>query len=207
MIALTAAVCVSSAPASGAGTASCSATTAKSLEPDKVVAVACGSFAGPGSQVMLVNLTTGVCMPFVGWDVFLLQGGAWKRLSLPAHGGLTGSPAVPTGNDIRETIDIRRSSDLLCNPTGGTKTRLWHWNGTTFVPGAWTFSKGAVKNQPSTGGKVRFITSPSGNIQCTIVRGGAYCQTFEPPQHVEMDAGGKLDIATARAAPATQART
>ena len=195
VIALCAAVCAAAAGTSlAASGASCSAATAKTLEVDRVARVACGAFAGPGSHVMLVNLTTGVCMPFVRWDVFLLRGSVWKQLPLPDHGGLTGIPAVPVKNGIRETINIRRPSDLLCNPTGGTKARVWRWNGSTFVPGAWTYSKGAYRPGSTGHASVRYISSPTGNIQCTIGGSSTYCQTFDPPQHVSMDVHGTLDI-------------
>jgi len=86
---------------------------------------------------MVVSLTTGVCLPFVGWELYVLRGGSWQHVILPPHGGLSGHPVVKVGNDLQETLEIRRPSDSLCNPTGGTKSRIWHWNGTRFAPGPW----------------------------------------------------------------------
>lgn len=39
--------------------------------------------------------------------------------------------------EIKETLNILRPTDPRCVPTGGTKSRLWRWNGSRFVAGAW----------------------------------------------------------------------
>jgi hypothetical protein len=171
----------------------CSRAIAEKLEIDRVAGVLCGAFLGTGSRAMAVITTTGNCLPFLGWDMFALRGGSWKRLNLPAHGGLTYVPLKAAGNDLRETLPIRRRGDMLCNPTGGTQTRLWHWNGTEFAPGPWSYAR--TKARPSPPREVVY-TSPSRNIQCSMTDSARVasvsCQTFEPSATVSMDGTGRL---------------
>jgi hypothetical protein len=49
---------------------------------------------------------------------------------------------APAGADVRETTYVFRSGDPRCCPSGGTRSRVWHWNGSRFVAGAW------VKDDP-----------------------------------------------------------
>ncbi len=173
----------------------CTKVTAGKLEIDTVASVVCGAFLGPGSRAMVVNLTTGNCLPFVGWDVFALTGGAWQKVPLPAHGGLSGTPVVAAGAGLRETLPIRRSGDPLCNPTGGLQTRIWHWNGTALVPGAW---KHATASPTAANTTHAAIYTPSRNITCTIAdngkTGGVYCLMRQPPSRVSMDSRGRLNV-------------
>ena len=198
-------------PATGAPAATgqvavaCSTATAKRLVLDRVAGVLCGSFLGADSRAMVVNLTSGVCLPFVGWEVYELKGGSWEHVVLPAHGGLSGHPVVKVGNDIRETLDVRRPGDSLCNPTGGTKTRIWHWNGSRLVPSVWTSS--TKPSTPTTSGNDKgfvLLYSPSGNLRCamrdhsTTVAGpdGVYCESVSLPHSATLRANGQLKICT-----------
>jgi hypothetical protein len=95
--------------------------------------VVCGSFAGPGSDVMVVVLRGPGNTGFVDWMVFRRAGNAWQFLmKQPLGGAITAA-----GSDIRQSLPIYRLSDPRCCPTGGTKTRLWRWNGSRFVAGPW----------------------------------------------------------------------
>jgi len=199
--ALAALACAFSVPSARAATQTggpCSTQTAQKLEPDKVSNVVCGAFAGPGSTAMVVNVTNGTCMPFLGWDAFVLTGGNWTRLPLGAHGGFTGYPVVAVGNDLKETLMVPKPGQPICLAST-SRSRIWRWNGNALVTGPWTYSKSADNpSKPSGGqtGTLKYISSPTGSIQCALggANGGVYCQTFEPDQHVSMDAHGKLDI-------------
>src|ERR1041385_4729472 len=96
--------CAVSVPATQAATQTggpCSKQTAQKVEPDTVARVVCGAFAGPGREGVVGNITNGTCMPFLGWDVFVLTGGNWARLPLGAHGGFSGYPVVVVGNGLK----------------------------------------------------------------------------------------------------------
>jgi hypothetical protein len=141
----------------------CSQATAQRLEIDRVAGVLCGAFLGPGSAAMVASLTTGTCLPFVGWSVYALRDGAWQPVPLGAHGGLSGEPPVAVGTDIRETLDVRRAGDSLCNPTGGTRTRIWHWDGTRLTAGTWKQATAAAAPTHA------FFNAPAGiGVQCGI---------------------------------------
>ena len=102
--------------------------------PNPIAGVLCGAFAGPGSRVMIATIANGTCWPNIGWAAFRFAGGAWQLIP-GRHDAVEALAAV--GSDIRETVPIWRKSDGPCNPTGGTRARTWHWNGTRFVASAW----------------------------------------------------------------------
>jgi hypothetical protein len=96
----------------------------------------CGPFLGSGSQAMVVTLSHGVCKPNSGWLVLAFAKGAWKVV-FPGDRLFGVMPFTAVGFDFRETLPILLKTDSFCFPTGGSKARVWHWNGTTFVPGRW----------------------------------------------------------------------
>ncbi len=109
---------------------------------------------------MVVSLTRETCLPNLGWAVLRFAGGDW-RLVMKRDGFATVSKV---GASIREEVPIFRQGDSPCNPTGGTKTRTWRWNGSRFVASAWKKdTKGAVTTPTGTSG---YFKTPSGNIQC-----------------------------------------
>lgn len=102
--------------------------------PNPVYVVLCGAFVGPGSQVMVASLASGgTSVPFEGWAVFRLAGGAWQLVMQRKDGAQVSA----AGSDIRETVNISRLGDPRCCPTGGAKSRLWHWIGSRFVASPW----------------------------------------------------------------------
>jgi hypothetical protein len=129
---------------------------------------------------------------YIDWVVFRWDGQAWQFvMKQPFAASITAA-----GSDIRQTLSIYRPSDSRCCPTGGTKTRIWHWNGTRFVAGPW--------KQAQTSDA---FFSPSRKIFCWMDDDGQKalvgCQTFnKPPQEmVTMGAEGRLKI---RRIPASQ---
>ena len=159
--------------------------------PDPVGRVLCGSFAGPGSETMVVSLWGPGNSGFVAWAVFRWTGSTWQFLmKQPAAASITAA-----GHDIRQTLPIYRPSDSRCCPTGGTKSRLWHWNGSHFVAGPWQITRAQV-DQPT-----RF-ESPSGNIECWMYDGtsGRFgaprvgCTSKTPPKSVILAADGRLTV-------------
>ena len=156
--------------------------------PNPVVDVICGAFTGPRSQTMVASLASGgASAPFAGWAVFRLTGGTWQLVMEHKHG----SRVSAAGPDIRETVSVMREGDSHCCPTGGTRARIWHWNGTRFVAGPW---KQATKGEP----EVEAFHTPSGNISCGMAdsRGlrRVVCQSHTPSQKVTMDPAGRLTI-------------
>ena len=149
--------------------ANCSKATAKQLVshhrvnhfalPNPVRQVLCGPFTGRGSEAMAVTIGAPTCWPIQHWAVFTLAGGEWRLiLDQPAY---LVPPLIAVGSDIRETTAVHRSADPRCFPSGGTRARIWHWNGSRLVAGPWkqvtpadTYESGNFK-------------TPSSNIVCS----------------------------------------
>lgn len=134
------------APSSAAGAAAgCSQATAEQLVTEQqlnsfrieqpVVDVLCGSFTGPGSQAMAVTLNAPTCWSPQGWVVFTVIGDRWTLVFRRDLEFLAG-PLVAVGSDIRETTPVHRDGDPRCVPGGGTRSRVWHWDGTRFAASA-----------------------------------------------------------------------
>ena len=113
-----------------------------------------------------------------------------------------GAQVSAAGSDIRETVCILRPGDQHCCPTGGTRSRIWHWNGTRFAASPWKQATAAIA--PA---KKRLIVSPSpagGSCLMTddgVFRGSwVYCWTgpseSRPTRSVKMGLDGRLDLAT-----------
>jgi len=123
----------------------------------------CGAFAGPGSRTMVVTFL-GPTGP-LDWAVFRWTGSTWQFLMRqPAGGSITAA-----GPDLRQTISIYRPGDSRCCPSGGTKSRLWHWNGSRFVSGPWM--QDTPGNAAPRAEKSGFFKMPSGNIVCQYLVG------------------------------------
>jgi len=98
--------------------------------------VLCGSFAGPGSEAMAVTFVFPTCWGIQRWIVFRFDGTDWKPIR--DVGSFLIPPLEAVGPDIRETAAVHQINDARCLPSGGTRSRLWHWNGTQLLPGQWT---------------------------------------------------------------------
>lgn len=160
----------SGAASPGTSTASgaCSRATARQLVeqhrqnhfalPNPVSQVLCGPFTGPGSEAMAVTTLAPTCWGIQHWAVFARTGGAWRLvLAQPAY--LT-PPLVAVGSDIRETTAVHRPGDSRCFPSGGTRSRIWHWNGSRLVPGPWR------QVTPADSYEYGSFKTPSSNIVC-----------------------------------------
>ncbi len=152
-----------------------------------VYKVLCGAFAGPATKTMVVSLMGAGSLGMIDWVVFGWTGSEWQLLLKRRQAALLSA----AGSDIRETVFIFHPGDSRCCPSGGTKSRIWHWNGTGFTAGPW---KQATKAEPES----RSFYSPSRGIDCGMLdeRGvrAVICQTLRPPQKVRMDALGRLKI-------------
>ena len=130
--------------------------------PNPIVQVLCGPFVGPESEAMVASLAIPSCGRTAGWAVFRLAGEAWE-LVLARNNGAN---LTAVGSGIKETQYVLRPSDSHCFPTGGTRSRTWHWNGTRMVSGAWKYSKPQPKKSDVL--HVPYFKSPSGNIHCGL---------------------------------------
>ena len=148
--------------AADAMTAACSKATARVLVnqhklnvfllPQPVVQMLCGPFTGPGSKAMAVTIGASTCWSVQGWAVFSFSGGAWKLV----HDEVAFIyPLVAIGTDLKETVPVFRSTDNRCNPTGGMKSRIWNWNGSSLTSTDW-------KLTPTT------TTTKKGSPLCTL---------------------------------------
>jgi hypothetical protein len=158
----------SSQNASANPAAACSTATARQLVEqhdlnifildNPVRQVLCGSFTGPGSQAMAITIGAPTCWGIQLWAVLRDVGGAWE-LALRQTAYLI-PPLVAVGNQIRETTAVSRPGDSRCFPSGGTRSRLWHWNGSRLVAGPW--------KQVAPADKLRMghFKTPSANIVC-----------------------------------------
>src|SRR4051794_35133195 len=96
---------------------------------DQPVAQAlCGPFTGAGSDAMAVGIAAPTCWPVQAWAVFRHTSGGWQLVLDRSEWVVP--PLVAVGSRIRVTSPVFRSTDSTrCNPTGGTRSRVWHWNG------------------------------------------------------------------------------
>jgi hypothetical protein len=127
-----------------------------------VYKVLCGAFAGPASKTMVVSLMGAGSAGMLDWVVFGWTGSEWQLL-LKRHQAALLSAA---GSDIRETVFIFRPGDSRCCPSGGTRSRIWHWNGTSFVAGPWKQVKPPKPSPPPPRQRDGYFKTPSGNIVC-----------------------------------------
>ena len=182
------------APAASSAAAPCSKATADQLVnqyhlnnfqlPQPVAQLLCGQFTGPGSEAMVVGLAAPTCWAIQGWAVFSVANGSWQLVVNP--GGFV-FPLVAVGSDIREIVPIARPRDPRCLPSGGAKARLWHWNGSSLVAGAWK----RIRTEAD-------FYSPSRNLACEmddysgVIPGGVYCQSWKTPHNVRLRPNGTL---------------
>lgn len=154
--------------------------------------VLCGAFTGGGGQTMVVSINGPDNVGMLYWAVFRWSGSEWQLLMRQRQAAILTS----VGSDIRETVSIYRPSDPRCCPSGGTRGRVWHWNGSRFVAGhSEQMSSGEAGQTP-----LRF-DSPSRNINCFMYDGGSSdyirgvtCKTDTPRRLVAMSADGRLSI-------------
>jgi hypothetical protein len=136
-----------------------------------VAQVLCGAFVGPGSQAMVASLSIPTCGRTAGWVVFRRTGATWQLVMERNNG----ADLDAAGTGIRETMFVLRPGDAHCFPTGGTRSRIWRWNGTRFTASPWTRSKPATPKTPSSGLPLPsgYLKTPSGNIACIYWLGAA----------------------------------
>jgi hypothetical protein len=170
--------------------------------PDPVRQVLCGPFTGPGSNAMAVTIGAPTCWPVQNWAVFRFTAGDWQLvLNTPAY---LVPPLVAVASDIRETTAVHRSGDARCLPTGGTHARIWHWNGTGLVAGAWKqVTVGTAQK------KTRYILTPLPHgVTCYMTDDGSfagswvYCWIGSNPysaRHIKLSLDGRFNVAVTRA--------
>jgi hypothetical protein len=110
------------------------------------------------------------------WVVFRFDGTDWKPI-LDVGSYLSG-PLEAAGSDIRETAAVHQLGDARCLPSGGTRARLWHWNGTRLVPGPWaqvttgTPLENAIFDSPRAVGTQCYLNDPGpyAGVRCQSVK-------------------------------------
>jgi hypothetical protein len=143
---------------------------------------------GAGVDAMVASVRIPSCGRTGDWLVWRFDSGKWQQV----FESLNGADLVAVGAGIKETQFVLRPGDAHCFPTGGTRSRVWHWNGTKMVSGAWRYSKPAAKRgtKPS---KLFYFVSPSRNIYCaTGDEDIAYCSSRSPRQWVELRLNGRM---------------
>jgi len=152
-----------------------------------VYKVLCGSFAGPGSRTMVASLYGPDNVGMLYWAVFRWSGSDWEPLLKRRQAALLSAAR----GDVQESVPVYRSGDPRCCPSGGERSRIWHWNGSRFVAGPWK------RSTPGDAGARGFL-SPSGNIACGMFDGAknreVVCQSRVPPQKVTLDHTGRVTI-------------
>lgn len=196
----------------GASTASaaCSAATARTLVnahhmndfllQEPVAQVLCGPFAGRGSRAMAVAIAAATCWPVQRWAVFAYSAGRW-RLVLNRPEWIV-APLVAVGSEIRASVPVFLPSDsTLCNPSGGTKARLWRWNGTRLSPGPWSWVSAGAHNETH----LEFL-SPGHDVACEIGDSSglpaflAFCHSQTHDLSAEIGTSGPATICTSACA-------
>jgi hypothetical protein len=161
------------------------------LLPNSVHQVLCGPFTGSGSEAMAVTLTAPTCWSPQGWAVFRFTEGDWQLVMVQRLVFIV-SPLVAVGADLRETRPVFRQGDPRCIPSGGSRARTWHWDGTRFAAGPWK------QVTPGIALRNAAFYSPSKNISCGMLDDGrsnhVTCQSLRLPQKVTLYANGRLRI-------------
>ena len=159
-----------------------------------VAQVLCGAFLGPGVEAMASSIAIPSCGRTGDWLVFRYEGDNW-RLVFQSHNG---ADLTAVGTDIKETQQVLRPTDSHCFPTGGTRSRVWHWNGSRFTSTAWKYSKKHAQRK-ARATKLHYFESPSHNIWCSSGDEGlAYCATKTPPRSATLEHDGTLTICARR---------
>jgi uncharacterized protein DUF6636 len=155
--------------------------------------VLCGPFTGAGNNAMAVTIAAPTCWGIQRWAVFRLAGGEWQLVHNQVE--FVFPPLVAVGGDIQVTTPVFRPTDPRCIPSGGKRSRVWHWDGSRFKAGSWK------QVEPGTTETIAFY-SPSKNLFCIIGDSknlhGANCWSFNPKHYVRMNASGGLRICTGR---------
>ena len=76
------------------------------------------------------------CAPNRIWTVLGFTDGAWHHVTGPWDRGPRIDGLAKVGDDIREEQPVFRKADHGCLATGGSRARLWHWDGTRLKAGA-----------------------------------------------------------------------
>jgi hypothetical protein len=168
----------------GQVSARCSRVTARDLlirehlgqPPEPAAQVLCGHFVGRRSNAMVVSLSTPSCGRSIGWLVFRYASGRWRTVVTRNNG----ADLTAVGSDIRESQFVLRPADSHCFPTGGTRSRIWHWNGHRFTHTAFRRT-GAM------------FVSPTGNLWCVISISDVTCQSTSQPHTARLSSHGRLD--------------
>jgi hypothetical protein len=144
-----------------------------------VLKVLCGSFAGPGSRTMVASLNGPENVGMLYWAVFRWSGSEWQLLLKHRHAAVLKA----AGGDIEETQSIYRPGDSRCCPSG-SKSRIWHWNGSRLVAGAWQKTV-----------HLYYFVSPSRNIWCGVGDEDiASCTSRNRPHSATLRTNGAVTI-------------
>ena len=126
--------------------------------------VLCGAFTGAGSQTMVASISGPDNVGMIYWAIFRWSGIDWRLLMKQRQAAVL----TAAESDIRETVSIYREGDPRCCPSGGTKARLWDWNGVRFTAGSWKQVPPATPAPPVGGAATNgFFKTPSSNILCS----------------------------------------
>ncbi|MEX2108934.1 MAG: hypothetical protein WD827_08635 [Solirubrobacterales bacterium] len=146
--------------------------------------VLCGSFLGKGSNAMAVSFAASTCGGSSGWAVFRKYSGHWNIVWKQRDGQRS---IAKVGSEIKETVNILGPTDPRCFPTGGTKSRTWHWDGRKFVANSWIYLN------------PKEFSSPDGNVACvfsdidTEVVCNAYRRNATPQYSGRLSQKGSVD--------------
>lgn len=150
--------------------------------------VLCGPFTGAGSDAVAFSFHYPGCVATSGFAVFRFNGGDWQLVLRNADSFISLSQV---GSDVVEKVSVFRRGDPRCVPSGGTKERLWHWDGQQLVPSAWK-----QLTQPKAPTSLDFLV-PRGaiaNASCSMVDEPTLhrveCGTDKPPHRVDMNGNG-----------------
>ena len=144
---------------------------------------------------MAASVAIPSCGRTANWLVFRYRNGGWQRV-FESHNGAV---LAAVGSDIKETQNVLRDGDAHCFPTGGTRSRVWHWNGSRFTSTAWRYTKTAAERAAKPL-KLFYFYSPSGyapgsNILCSSGDGGlARCMSNTPRRSATLKLDGSLRI-------------
>ena len=158
-----------------------------------VAQVLCRAVLGPGREAMVASITIPSCGHTGNWAVFGYEGGRWQLVFQSRNG----AELAVVVNDINETQQVLRPSDSHCFPTGGTRSRIWHWIGGRFIGTPWAYMRRTKQDARTT--HYGEFESPSGNIWCrTGHSNSAVCATKAPARSVRLRRDGTVTVCAQR---------
>jgi hypothetical protein len=96
----------------------------------------CGEFLGPGTETLVARALPATCGGYAGWGAFRREtDGSWQLVFKLGDGQ---NDLIAVGSDLEEVVGVIGPHEPRCVDHPTSKSRIWHWDGGSFVAGPWT---------------------------------------------------------------------